>query len=51
VIYSATVLVYLILSAIPSAVILQEPIYQMLTQVLVRHFLSTEFPCFIHILM
>jgi len=34
VIYSATVLVYLILSAIPSAVILQEPIYQMLTQVL-----------------
>ncbi|KAJ7023357.1 hypothetical protein C8F04DRAFT_1134553 [Mycena alexandri] len=34
VIYSATVLAYLILGAIPSANIVQEPIFQMLTQVL-----------------
>ncbi|KAJ7744611.1 hypothetical protein B0H16DRAFT_987434 [Mycena metata] len=34
VLYSATVLAYLILGAIPSVNIVQEPIYQMLTQVL-----------------
>ncbi|KAJ6593090.1 hypothetical protein B0H19DRAFT_1010442 [Mycena capillaripes] len=34
VIYSATVLAYLILGAIPSASIVQEPIFEMLTQVM-----------------
>jgi hypothetical protein len=35
VLYSGTVLAYLILGAIPSASIVQEPIFEMLTQVMV----------------